>query len=423
MPTTLLTQVASFESLKTAWDNLNKTNRQSHGLSGESIEDFEQNLIDKLHSISKQLLEGKYKFRPNRAVTIPKPNSAKERPLQIPEISDRIVLKAIAIKLEEIFSPTISKSAGYSFAYQKKLGAKDAISKISEHIKNSLNYSLEADLINFFGTVDKNELLSNYIFPHLPDDTINNLITAGLSQEIGGLDKLTKVQQTYFVDVEKGIPQGNPLSPLLSNIYLSPFDLHLISKCFNLVRYADDFVILCDSQANCELAYKECENILGTLGLKIHSLEKGIKTKIINLRTDPLTFLSVTFNNGDVYPSLENFNRLKSKIRTICNGDQDYHIVALLRKLINVQEGWISAFIYTNLNRYNKELDSFIDRHLFLALRKYDWKFQVKSIGKTPKQFAQKGESRDCLSSKQRLNSGIPFTEHLIDRKRRSQST
>jgi len=413
----ILEKISSTESLHTAWKNLDKHNKSSHGLSKETIEDFAKNIDERISSISASLLKGTYFLSQNRGVLIPKTNGG-FRPLQIPEISDRLVLKSIAIELEEIFKPIISKSDGYSFAYQQKLGIKDAILQITEHYKNGYIYSLEADLINFFGTVNKDELLNNFILPNLPDDSINKLLTRALNQKIGGIEKFDDEQKSYFENIDKGIPQGNPLSPLFSNIYLAPFDAYLIEKDYKLVRYADDFVILCKTKEDCIQAYADCCEILKSLKLEIHSLEEGKKTKILKIEEDLLTFLSVTFNGKEIYPSIENFERIKSRIREICNGKIKHSILTLLKKNVNLQDGWISAFIFTDLNRYSEELDFFIDRQLFLALRKYDWKFSDKTLGKLPKKYSQPNESRNCLSESQRLNSGIPFSKKLIEQKR-----
>ena len=209
----ILEKISSIESLKIAWENLDKHNKSSHGLSKETIEDFGKNIEDRISSISASLLKGNYFFSQNRGVLIPKSNG-KFRPLQVPEITDRLVLKSIAIELEEIFKSVIAKSDGFSFAYQKKIGIKDAILKIVEHYNNGYIYSLEADLINFFGMVNKEDLLNNNIFPKLPDDSINKLLTKALNQTVGGLEKFDNEKKSYFDKVDKGIPQGNPLSPL-----------------------------------------------------------------------------------------------------------------------------------------------------------------------------------------------------------------
>lgn len=173
---TLLKKISKPEILKSAWDKLAKFNKDSHGLSGTTIEQFSQNLDDHILSISKKLKTNNYKFRPTRGVLIAKKDKNTFRPLQIPEISDRIVIKAIAIELEDIFKHILMQSNGYSFAYQKNTGVKDAILKAQEYYNLGNKYVLEADLVNFFGTVNKKELLEKKIFPYLPDESINKLV-------------------------------------------------------------------------------------------------------------------------------------------------------------------------------------------------------------------------------------------------------
>ena len=192
----LLDKISSVESLSLAWAKLEKFNKESHGLTGESIAEFELNKEDKILSISKRLREGSYKFSQYRAVLIPK-NKGKYRPLQIPEVSDRVVIKAIAIELEEQFKDVLDKSLGISFAYQKGLGVKEAIEKINEYCNNGCSYVLEADLINFFGTVDKDSLIKQ-IFKRLPDNSIDNLISQSLNQTIGNLDGFNDDQKNIL---------------------------------------------------------------------------------------------------------------------------------------------------------------------------------------------------------------------------------
>lgn len=421
MTSTLLEKIATEENLLHAWSKMDKTNKSSHGLSGESIEKFQDNLQDKIASISKKLIAKKYTFSKNRAVLIPKSNG-KFRPLQVPEISDRLVLKAIAIELEEQLNEIIQKSEGISFAYQKELGVKDAFLKIVSLYKEGYKYALEADLINFFGEVCKKDLLQNQVFPKLKDDSLNNLISSALEQEIGGLEKFNPEQKSYFENLNNGIPQGNPLSPLLSNIYLSPFDLFMKDKGFHVVRYADDFVVMCKSKDDCANAYKSCLEILGTLKLKIHELGDESKTRILDIENDTLTFLSITFNGKIFYPSIANFERLKSKIRDICNGSTEYNVISLLKKINNIFDGWISAFYYTEMEVYNSEIDYFINRQMLLALRRFDWKFTPSSLGKLPKKLRHPGESSDCLSEKQRKLSGIELFMDIVRQKRKQNA-
>jgi RNA-directed DNA polymerase len=419
--TTILEKIGTEENLLHAWGKMDKTNKSSHGLSGESIEKFQDNLQDKIASISKKLIAGKYSFSKNRAVLIPKANG-KFRPLQVPEISDRLVLKAIAIELEEQLKHVIKKSEGISFAYQKKLGIKDAFTKIVSLYKDGFKYALEADLINFFGEVSKDDLIQNQIFPKLKDNSLNGLISSALNQEIGGLEKFNPEQKSYFENLNNGIPQGNPLSPLLSNIYLSPFDLFMKAQGFQVVRYADDFVVMCKSKDDCKKAYEACLEILNNLKLKIHELSNEGKTRILEIDNDTLTFLSITFNGKIFYPSIENFDRLKNKIRDVCNGSVEYNVLSLLKKLNNIFDGWISAFYYTEIEVYNLEIDHFINRQLLLALRRFDWKFTPSSLGKLPRKFRHDGESSDCLSETQRKFSGIGLCMDIVKEKRKQNA-
>ena len=413
----LLNKISSVESLRLAWAKLEKFNKESHGLTGETIAEFELNKEDKILSISKRLQEGTYQFSPYRAVLIPK-SKGKFRPLQIPEVSDRVVIKAIAIELEEHFKELLEKSRGLSFAYQKGLGVKEAVEKINEYCQNGYSYVLEADLINFFGTVDKDSLLNDVVFKRLSDTTINTLIQQALNQSIGNLDSFNVEQKKYFENIDKGIPQGNALSPLLSNIFLSPFDLRLKDKGFKLVRYADDFVIMCTSEKECEEAYIECCTVLEELNLNIHKLEEGGKTRIVNFnKHDTMDFLSVTFDGNVFYPSFANVERLKSKIRDVCNGKDKYCVSTLLIKIKNKLDGWVSAFYYTDIQRYSSEIDAFINRQFYLSLAKMGWKFTASSLGKLPHKFRHKNESPKCLSFLQRKNSGIPLCMELVNAK------
>lgn len=413
----LLNKISSVESLRLAWAKLEKFNKESHGLTGETIAEFELNKEDKILSISKRLQEGTYQFSPYRAVLIPK-SKGKFRPLQIPEVSDRVVIKAIAIELEEHFKELLEKSRGLSFAYQKGLGVKEAVEKINEYCQNGYSYVLETDLINFFGTVDKDSLLNDVVFKRLSDTTINTLIQQALNQSIGNLDSFNVEQKKYFENIDKGIPQGNALSPLLSNIFLSPFDLRLQDKGFKLVRYADDFVIMCTSEKECEEAYIECCTVLEELNLNIHKLEEGGKTRIVNFnKHDTMDFLSVTFDGNMFYPSFANVERLKNKIRDVCNGKDKYCVSTLLIKIKNKLDGWVSAFYYTDIQRYSSEIDAFINRQLYLSLAKMGWKFTASSLGKLPHKFRHKNESPKCLSFLQRKNSGIPLCMELVNAK------
>lgn len=399
--------------LEACWKNLNKSNEDSHGISGESIRTFAINLESRLSSISKALKEGKYQFSPNRAAIIPKDNG-KFRPLQIPEISDRIVLKGIAIILEEELDHILAKGDGVSYAYQKKLGVKAAILQMIEYYKQGYTVILEADIENFFPSVDRKSLL-NTIFKSLPDSSLNQLIEQGLNQKIEGLDKIKTSERKLFPSNSNGIPQGNPLSPLFSNVYLGVFDEQMKNAGFKVIRYADDFIIMCKNTEEANQAYQLAKDILEVqLKLKLHPLSEKLdsKTKIVNPKKNSFSFLSVAFDGNLIFPSRKSVDRYKSKIDLLCFGPGKT-VFDILEGVKYSLDGWVSTYSYTDCKRYFKEIDAHIDRQVCLAIRKFDWRFSNKVQGKLPSKFRILGSSPDCLSKKQRKGSGILYCNEI----------
>ncbi|MCH2232440.1 MAG: hypothetical protein MK105_19040 [Crocinitomicaceae bacterium] len=409
----LLDKISSVSSLKNAWKKLHKGNINSHGVSDITIAKFKENLDENLELLSKKLTDKKFKFSPNRAVAIQKSKGG-YRPLQIPEIKDRVVLKALAIELEEQFRSIIFDSLGISFAYQKNTGVRDAVECMVRHYNDGYPIILEADIVNFFGEVNKQDLLENKVFSVLPDDSLNELITAGLNQSISGVSDLRPEQAKAFENIGEGIPQGNPLSPLLSNVFLSPFDQFMKSKGYRMVRYADDFVVLCKDKKQAEICFDDSSNFLrNTLNLKLYDLTSE-KSSITDPKKSEFVFLSIQFDGQMLFPSLSSVRRLKSKMLSVCQM-RNINAVILLTKVQNRLDGWVSSFFYTDVDRYAEEIDFYVDRQLFLALSKFEWKF--KDRGVLPSKY-RTGTSSDCLTKKQRRFSGVSEVKTLLEGKR-----
>ena len=149
-------KLCSKQHLQLAWKALNKSNKHSHGLDDVNIEQFKNSLDHELTIISKQLRERSYIFTKFRGVTIPKPGSQDKRPIQIPAVRDRVVMKAISLlvegKLRKFDMPC-------SFAYIEGRSIHKAIARVHELARAGNNFVLEADISNFFGAVDQNRLL------------------------------------------------------------------------------------------------------------------------------------------------------------------------------------------------------------------------------------------------------------------------
>lgn len=424
----LINRLSSLEFLESdAWGGLNKSNPESYGLSQETVLEFKSQKQTRLLAIAHQLSNGTYKFSPTRASIIPKDNG-KYRPLQIPEIQDRVVLKGLAIILEQELSFLLKESEGYSFAYQKGLGVKDAVDKMKEYYDKGNKYILEADIINFFPTVNREPLLK-LIFENLPDDSLNQLIKDGISQPVGGLELIRKEHQFYFdISNSNGIPQGNPLSPLFSNLYLASFDIEMKQKNFLLIRYADDFIVMCKDMLIANGAYQISKNFLeNKLNLKVHELGDDItsKSRIIDPRQTVFSFLSISFDGNLLFPSRKSVDKFIANIDKLCNSKSGLSdVYTVLFKLKFAVEGWVSTYFFTDLERYFEEIDTRINQQLLLALKKFKWVLLSKSLEKVKANFRKHNEygqldSGECLSAIQRKNSGVPFCKTVLQERKK----
>lgn len=400
-----------------AWNKINKFNEESHGLSGETISNFELSLDTRILSIAKDLKNSKYRFSPTRAAIIPKDNG-KPRPLQIPEIKDRVVLKALAIMLEKELKGVLCAGEGVSFAYQDGLGVQHAIQKMQEYYNKGCTYILEADIKDFFPTVNRNELL-NQIFLNLSDQSLEKLIIDGIGQEVKGLDKIKEEHHHLFKNQNSGIPQGNPLSPLFSNIYLSSFDAKMKLANFGLIRYADDFIVMCKSKKEAEDAFELAKEIIEIkLHLELYPLKEKYNekcSKIIEPTKDSFSFLSVAFDGSKIFPSRKSVDRFKAGIDKICyRKNEDQSVLNLLLKIKNSLNGWVSTYSYTDCARYFEEIDSYINKHVLISISKLDWKFTNKVKGKIPSKLRTSNQNPECLSMKQRKYSGVELCNDIL---------
>lgn len=413
----LITLISSPSYLRKAWIALNKTNKSSRGVSEETIDDFSNSLESNIMEISKRLKSKTYSFSDVRPVLIPKGGKNEFRPLRLAEISDRLVQKALAMKLEELLAKKYKLDNDCSFAYRKGGKVEDAIKKMVEHYSAGYKIILEADIKKFFDNVNRKRLLRK-IFQELPDRTINKLIENGLSQGIGDLSHYDSQHHHYFLESMHGIPQGNSLSPLLANIYLSSFDQRMILENMRLIRYADDFIVMCKTVADAKHALSVAkEEIEVELGLSLHELASPIhaetsKTRIIDPKHHKFSFLSICFNGQKVWVNPKKIVELREKINVITDlstykHDAKYNgLITVLQRLKNLLEGWLSAFKYVDVDRNFEEIDDHINYKLLTTFLKMDFHFKSNNV--VEKKIKSVGKKVQLLSDKQRDNTGVP---------------
>ena len=223
----LIGQIYDRRNLACAWQQV-KRNKGAGGIDGVTIARFEANRDHYLDVLHEQLRTGRYRPRPVRRVEIDKPGSATKRPLGIPTVMDRVCQQALVQGLAPIFEPTFAEA---SFGYRPGRSAHMAMRRIWSQLQAGGGWIVDADLKDFFGSVDHEKLLT-LVAQRVADSRVLRLIKAMLKAGSYGQGKL--------FPSERGTPQGGVASPLLSNILLTPFDQEMRRKGYRLTRYADD---------------------------------------------------------------------------------------------------------------------------------------------------------------------------------------
>src|SRR5437588_8530232 len=251
-----------------AWEMV-KANRGSGGVDGQSLEGFGAQLDQQLDRLYRELKGDVYRPQPVRQVQIPKAGKPGEfRTLGIPTIYDRVCQQALLNRLEPIFEPVFDEA---NFGYRRGRSTKDAMRKVWKEIQSGREWIVDADWKDFFGSVEHEKLLT-LVAQRIADGRVLRLIEAMLKAGSYGKGRL--------FPTERGTPQGGVVSPLLSNILLTPFDQEMRRKGYQLTRYADDWVATCESAAEGRAAVAAALRILNELGVQLHPQ----KTRIVHVR-------------------------------------------------------------------------------------------------------------------------------------------
>jgi RNA-directed DNA polymerase len=342
---------------------------RSRGSDNVTIRAFKGRLDENLSEISIELRTGRYVFNKLRAHAITKPGSTKQRPLQIAAVRDRVVMKAIALFIEPVFRRF---NLECSFAFIKGRGASPAIKRIHDLVEQGNKFYFEADIINFFGTVDR-EVLWNMFSREVRHKSLLPLLRQCFNLELEDLQSYRAEFQELFFGADSGIPQGGVLSPMLANFYLHEFDRRMLRQGFNLVRYADDFVVMCDSPERAGQAHQLSKDTLKTLNLEIHALDASdSKSRIGNFSKDGLLFLGVRFEGREVFPAKKAVQRFKGKVEDILKPETGDSLFKTLQKLTNLINGWGKCYRHMKIVEIYLRLDEFIKSSVEAYLKNVD---------------------------------------------------
>jgi RNA-directed DNA polymerase len=328
-------------------------NEGAAGVDHQTVEQFEDRQLEELQQLEEELRTGKYQPRAVKRVWIPKPGSMEKRPLGIPSVRDRVVQTALLHVLEPIFDVTFAE---HSYGFRHGRGCHHALERIETLLRQGYVHVVDADLKSYFDTIPKDRLLAR-VREKVSDSRVLRLLTMFLDQ--GVLDGLKEWTP------ETGTPQGAVISPLLANIYLNPLDHQVAEAGFAMVRYADDFVILCRTREDADRVLALVREWVEDNGLMLHPT----KTKIVDARTDGFDFLGYTFRGLLRLPRKKSLDKLKDTVRAKTRRTHGHSLTWTIRSLTATLQGWFGYFRHCHGNVYTG-LDGWIRMRLRSILRK-----------------------------------------------------
>jgi RNA-directed DNA polymerase len=347
----LIDKVWSPKNLWSSWVKSAK-NKGAAGADGITIEQYESEVEANLRRLSEQLRTGEYQPKMIRRTYIRKLDGTM-RPLGIPTVGDRIVQGAVRHAIEPIFE---KEFAQHSYGFRPGRGCKDALRQVDALLKSGPRYVVDADLKSYFDTIP-HDLLMKQIGKRVADGRVLKLIESFLDAKImEGLDQWTPVA---------GSPQGAVLSPLLSNIYLNPLDHLMAGKGYEMVRYADDFVILCQSKEDAEQALAEVRQWTAQAGLSLHP----DKTRLIDTASESFEFLGFRFDKGRRYPRSKSKQKLRDALRARTPRKSGISLQEMIGEINPTLRGWYGYFKHARKGSL-REVDGWVRMRLRSILRK-----------------------------------------------------
>jgi len=331
-----------------------KANKGAAGVDNQTIEMFEAKLEQNIVRLHEQLKEGQYTPQKIRRKWIPKPGKKREnRPLGIPTVRDRVVQTGLRNAIEPIFEVDF---AAQSYGFRPHRGTKDSLRRVEELLNNGYEWILDADIKSYFDTISHEKLLL-LIKQKITDRSILRLITQFLNQEI------METMNGWIPD--KGTPQGAVISPLLSNIYLDPLDQFMAAQGYEMIRYADDFVIMTKSRQECERAMKLLGEWVKDAELTLHPE----KTAIVNMNEEGFDFLGYHFIRNTRWPSNKSMKKFKDTIRTKTKRTKGKSMSKTIEEVNKTLVGWFGYFKHSKRTTFTY-VDGWIRMRLRSILRK-----------------------------------------------------
>ena len=348
----LIDKLHSEATLRAAFAQV-RANRGAAGVDHVSVEQYAKDEDANLRRLSEELRTGRYQPQQIRRHYIPKPGSGEMRPLGIPTVRDRVVQTALRMVMEPIFERDF---AAHSYGFRPERGCKDALRRVQELLDAGYVHIVDADLKSYFDTIPKDRLLA-LIGQKVVDGRVLALITSFLEQGVlDGNEEWTP---------EQGTPQGAVVSPLLSNIFLDPLDHLMAERGFEMVRYADDFVVMGRNEEEATAALAVVQQWTASAGLTLHPT----KTRLVDERCDGFDFLGYHFEAGKRWPREKSRKKLRDTIRAKTKRTSGHSMTQIIADVNRTLRGWFEYFKHSYHPTFRME-DGFVRRRLRSILRK-----------------------------------------------------
>lgn len=350
----LIDKVYAERNLSAAYARVAKNDGAS-GVDNQTVEAFGKQLSEAIRELSEALQTGRYTPQAIRRVHIPKPGTTETRPLGIPTVRDRVVQAAIVNVIEPIFEHTFAEQ---SYGFRPGRGCKDALRRVSELLAQGHVHVVDADLKGYFDSIPHDRLMAR-VEGKISDGRILRLIGAFLKADI--------LDESRCWTPEAGAPQGAVLSPLLSNVYLDPLDHVLASHGLEMVRYADDFVILCKTADDATRALELVKQWVAENGLTLHPH----KTRIVDSRTEHFDFLGYSFRGQDHWPRKKSTQKLRDAIRDKTRRTTGRSLQCTIADVNRTIKGWFTYFQHSSYKSVFHHLDAWTRMRLRSILRRH----------------------------------------------------
>ncbi len=353
----LLEQILSPTNLNRAYKRV-RSNRGSGGIDKMEVESLQDYLVRHKDQLLRSILDGKYRPNPVRRVEIPKEKGT--RKLGIPTVVDRVIQQAIAQVLSPIYEKQFSEN---SYGFRPKRNAHQALNRCRSYITDGYIYAVDMDLEKFFDTVNQSKLIE-VLSRTVKDGRVISLIHKYLNAGV--------VLHNKFEETRIGVPQGGPLSPLLSNVMLNELDKELERRGHRFVRYADDLVILCKSKRSAE---RTLANIVPYIEEKLFLRVNREKTATAYI--SKVKFLGYSFyvskGEGRLRVHPKSIAKMKERIRKLTSRSNGWGYERRKEALRQYITGWVNYFKLADMKKLLGSVDEWYRRRLRMVIWK-QWK-------------------------------------------------